>query len=194
MTLVIWCLNRICRNADIASGLIKQGLVKLLLQKGLRGEYAAPALSAYCLGTLAQSDSLAETLAGLGTIPAITAFLHSSTESPEPPVEDVCSALYATARIARSIKLAKMLSKAGCVPLLAHYLNTSDIPQILQWSARAIGCLMRPNSSDMSKTLLDAGIARGLARLPSVLPTEVVEPLASFAFAIQRFRYVDPNC
>jgi len=46
---------------------------------------------------------------------------------------------------------------------------------------------MRPNSSDMSKVLLEAGAARGLARLPSVLPTEEVEPLGSFVFAIQRF-------
>lgn len=193
MTLVVWCLNRICRNADIATGLIRQNLVKLLLQKGLRGDYATPALSAYCLGTLAQSDNLAETLALLGAIPAITAFLQSSAESQDPQMEDICSAVYATARISRSIKLAKMLSKAGCVPILAQLLNNSQEPQILNWCARAVGCLMRPNSSDMSRTLLDAGIARGLARLPSVLPTEEVEPLASFAFAIQRFRYVGSN-
>jgi len=46
---------------------------------------------------------------------------------------------------------------------------------------------MRPNSGDMAKALLDAGIATGLARIPSVLPAEEVEPLGSFAFAIQRF-------
>jgi hypothetical protein len=45
---------------------------------------------------------------------------------------------------------------------------------------------MRPNSSDMAKALLDAGTAKALARLPRVLPSEVIEPLASFAFAIQR--------
>jgi hypothetical protein len=39
----------------------------------------------------------------------------------------------------------------------------------------------------MAKVLLDAGVARGLARLPSILPTEEVEPLGAFAFAIQRF-------
>lgn len=46
---------------------------------------------------------------------------------------------------------------------------------------------MRPNSSDLSKMLIKAGIPEGLARLPSVLPSDVVEPLASFAFCIQRF-------
>jgi hypothetical protein len=39
----------------------------------------------------------------------------------------------------------------------------------------------------MSKVPLEAGAARGLAQLPSVLPTEEVEPLGSFAFTIQRF-------
>jgi hypothetical protein len=46
---------------------------------------------------------------------------------------------------------------------------------------------MRPNSGDMAKALLEVGVARGLARVPSVLPTEEVEPLGSFAFAITRF-------
>jgi len=46
---------------------------------------------------------------------------------------------------------------------------------------------MRPNSLDLAKSLLEAGAATGLARMPRVLPTEEVEPLASFAFAVQRF-------
>lgn len=46
---------------------------------------------------------------------------------------------------------------------------------------------MRPNSGEMAKGLLEAGVARGLARVPSVLESEEVEPLGSFAFAIQRF-------
>src|SRR6202020_2054366 len=37
-----------------------------------------------------------------------------------------------------------------------------------------------------AKILLDAGSGQALARLPRVLPSEAVEPLASFAFAIQR--------
>jgi hypothetical protein len=89
--------------------------------------------------------------------------------------------------MSRSIKLAKALAKGGCIEMLAHYLLTAESPRVLLWAARAVGCLMRPNSSDMAKSLLDAGIARGLARLPSVLPTEEVAPLEAFAFAIQRF-------
>ena len=46
---------------------------------------------------------------------------------------------------------------------------------------------MRPNSLDLAKSLLEAGAAAGLARMPRVLPTDEVEPLASFAFAVQRF-------
>ncbi|KAG8977119.1 hypothetical protein FRB94_000926 [Tulasnella sp. JGI-2019a] len=55
------------------------------------------------------------------------------------------------------------------------------------WNARAIGCLMRPNSADMAKILLDASAAKGLARLPRVISVEKILPLESFAFAIQRF-------
>lgn len=81
----------------------------------------------------------------------------------------------------------KALAKAGCVEPLADLLNTSDDPQILLFTSRAIGCLMRPNSSDMSKILLEANCAPGLARIPRVLPATCVPPLAGFAFAIQRF-------
>jgi hypothetical protein len=50
-----------------------------------------------------------------------------------------------------------------------------------------VGCLMRPNSSDMSKALLEVGIAHGLARIPRLFSSDEVETLASFAFAVQRF-------
>ncbi|KAK1229276.1 hypothetical protein PQX77_007674 [Marasmius sp. AFHP31] len=46
---------------------------------------------------------------------------------------------------------------------------------------------MRPNSNDMAKILLDAGVAQGLARLPTVLPQSALHPLGSFGFTIQRF-------
>ncbi|KAJ7579671.1 hypothetical protein C8J56DRAFT_963325 [Mycena floridula] len=187
LTLVLWCINRICRNGEISAGLIKQNLVRLLVHKGLPGTFATPAMSAYCLGTLAHSDSIAEALSDMGVIPALVDFLRRCTESQDLRLEEICSSLYAMARISRSIKLAKSFAKAGCIPLVAHHLNRSEDPQILDMAARVVGCLMRPNSSDMAKLLLDAGIANGLARLPSVLSPEEVGPLASFAFAIQRF-------
>jgi hypothetical protein len=43
----------------------------------------------------------------------------------------------------------------------------------------------------MAKTLLDAGVVKGLARLPRVLSTDEVEPLGAFAFAIQRFSFAE---
>jgi len=46
---------------------------------------------------------------------------------------------------------------------------------------------MRPNGSDIAKALIEAGSATSLARLPRVLQPEFTDPLASFAFAIQRF-------
>ncbi|KIO27796.1 hypothetical protein M407DRAFT_232189 [Tulasnella calospora MUT 4182] len=104
-----------------------------------------------------------------------------------PRNEYIASAIYAIARVARTIKLAKLLAKCGCVEPLIKCLTTSNDPDVLMWSARAVGCLMRPNSADMSKTLLDAGAARGLARLPKVIPSENVRPLEAFAFTIQRF-------
>lgn len=185
MTLAVWTLSRIARGPEISAGLIKSGLIRLLIQKGLHGDRATPGLSAYCIGNLAHTDALAEALAEIGVIPALAALLKSATESLH--VEEICGATYALARLSRSIKLAKAIGKVGCVPILARNLSQAHDPHVLHWTCRAIGCLMRPSSSDMSKMLLDAGVARGLARLPGVIPSEEVEPLASFAFAIQRF-------
>ncbi|KAK7032124.1 hypothetical protein VNI00_013298 [Paramarasmius palmivorus] len=185
--LALWNLTRLTRTTDIANGLIKRGLPKQLVERGLHGGSRGASLSAWCLGNLIQSDSIAETLADQGIVPDIVDHLRHSTNLITSAPDDISSGLFVIARMARSIKLAKILAKAGCVDLLAHHLNTSTDPSVLHWSARAVGCLMRPNSSDMSKILLEKGVAGGLARLPSVLPTEEVEPLASFAFAIQRF-------
>ncbi|THU83678.1 ARM repeat-containing protein [Dendrothele bispora CBS 962.96] len=162
--LSIWCLTRICRSAEIAQELIKAGLVKHLLTKGLRGGQGAARLSAWCVGSLIHTDAIAETLADM-VIPDMVEHLRQSTNNPESSSEDIC---FAIGRMARSIKLSNSLAKAGCIEPLAHHLNMSDDPRVLYWSARAVGCLMRPNSSDMSRLLLDAGIASGLARMPSV--------------------------
>lgn len=186
-SLSIWCLTRICRSAEVASGFIKHNLVRLLLQKGLKGSRPTARISAWCLGSLVHTDAHADLLADLGVVPPLVDYLRQCTNSVYATPDDISAALFSVARMARSIKLSKALAKLGVIELIAHHLTTAESPDVLLWSARAVGCMMRPNSSDIAKLLLDAGIARGLARLPSVLPPEHVEPLESFAFAIQRF-------
>ncbi|KAJ6577746.1 hypothetical protein B0H19DRAFT_1253057 [Mycena capillaripes] len=186
-TLAVWCLARICRNTEIANGLLKQNLGKLLVNKGLRGGWQTARMAAWCLGALIRSDVIADMLADIGLVPSLCEHMWRCSQSANASPEDYSAAIYAVARMSRSVKIAKALAMGGCVELLAHCLNTAEDPGVLLWSARAVGCLMRPNSSDMAKVLLDAGVARGLARLPSTLPSEEVEPLGALAFAIQRF-------
>ncbi|KAJ7181436.1 armadillo-type protein [Mycena crocata] len=186
--LAVWCLARICRSVEVATGLLKLNIANLLVTKGVNGGSPRTArISAWCLGALIRSDGIAESLAEMGLVPILCDYLRRCTDSGDAGPEDYSAAIYSIARISRSIKISKALAKCGCVEMLADCLMTAEDPSVLLWSARAVGCLMRPNSSDMAKVLLDAGIARGLARLPSMLSTEEVEPLGSFAFAIQRF-------
>lgn len=187
VTLAIWCLHRMCRTPELSTGLIKRNLVRILIERGIRASLLTARMAAWCLGILIHTDAQADQLNDLGVIPEIVEYLRRVSSDPNASPDDVSAALYAVARIARSIKLGKTLAKAGCVGWLAQHLASSTEPSILLWAARAVGCMMRPNSADISKILLDAGIARGLARLPSVLPTDEVEPLGSFAFAVQRF-------
>lgn len=159
----------------------------LLIQKGLNGNLVSSRSSAWCLGILSYTDALAQTLTSYEIIKASVNHLRRVTADPDAQAEDKCAAIYLIARMARSIQLSKSLLRAGCVPLIVHHLSTAEDPQVLQWSARAVGCLVRPSGSDIAKTLIDAGSAGALARLPRVLDPEVFEPLASFGFAIQRF-------
>jgi len=182
--LSLWCLNRICRSAEVATGLIKLNLVSSIQELAVEG--VLPTMAIYCFSTLIQSDAIADTMESLDIIPYLLRKLRKNSQDGAPP-EDTCSGLYAIARFSRSIKLAKSLARAGCIPLLTFNLRYSKDPEVLNWSARAIGCLMRPNSTDMAKLLLDAGAAEGLARLPTVLPSNCLYPLESFGFAIQRF-------
>ncbi|KAK7046115.1 hypothetical protein VNI00_007118 [Paramarasmius palmivorus] len=185
--LSIWCLTRICRSTEVANSLIKLNLVSVIMRFQASIGPIMPTMPLYCLGTLIQSDALAEHLASLGLVKAIATHLKRCSQLDVPSPDSVSAGLYAVARISRSIPLAKELAKAGCVEVIARHLKTSTDPDVLHWSARAVGCLMRPNSSDMSKILLEADIARGLARLPTVLPPGSLYPLGSFGFAIQRF-------
>lgn len=185
--LAVWCLARICRSTEVASGLLKLNLGKLLVTKGLKGGQRTSRIAGWCVGALIRSDSIAEALADMGLVTALCQHLRRCSESINAGPDDYSPVIYAVARISRSIKISKALANGGCVEMLAHFLITAEDTRVLLWSARAVGCLMRPNSSDMAKVLLDAGVARGLARLPSMLPTEVVEPLGAFAFSIQRF-------
>ncbi|KAG8881629.1 hypothetical protein FRB97_009318 [Tulasnella sp. 331] len=187
IALCIWCLSRISRSAEVATGLIRRDVVSLLLKKGLTGSMATAQISSWCLGNLIYTDGLADTLAAQGVVIPMVDHLRKILKSPAAQPDDLCAAIYSIARLARSIKLAKLLHKSGCIePLVSCFLSSED-PDVLMWNARAVGCLMRPNSADMAKILLDAGAARGLARLPRVIPSEAILPLESFAFAIQRF-------
>ncbi|KAF7978821.1 hypothetical protein HWV62_44605 [Athelia sp. TMB] len=187
IALATWCVNRICRSAEVAANLIKLDLANVLITKGLRGGPGASRMSSWCLGTLAYTDALAQTLASYDLVTASVRNLKTTSMNANATAHDICAALYPIARLARSIPLSKQLIRAGCVPLVIHHLSNSEDPQILQWSARTVGCLMRPNGGDIAKTLMDAGAATALARMPRVLPSDVVEPLAAFAFSIQRF-------
>ncbi|KAJ7908949.1 hypothetical protein B0H13DRAFT_2251444 [Mycena leptocephala] len=90
-------------------------------------------IAAWCLGVLIRSDAIADMLAEIGMsqpYASTPAMPQSASACPE----DYSAAIYAVARMSRSVKIAKALAKSGA---------------------------MRPNSSDMAKVLLDAGVARG---------------------------------
>lgn len=186
-SLALWCLTRLCRSAEAASSLMKTNLPQILLQPGLSSSTLVARSAVWCLGNLIWTDSMADALAELSAIPAIVNYLSHVSSAKDSTSEDICAGLFAVARISRSIKLAKSLAKIGVVPIVAKLLSTSDDAHIVNWAARAVGCMMRPNSSDIAKILLDAGVADGLARLPSILSSEEVEPLGSLAFSVQRF-------
>ena len=184
----VWCISRICRSKEVADELFKRNLVQLLIQKGLlHGTHLTSRLSAWCLGALVRSDTQADVMATRGLIQISVEHFIAKASSPNVISEDICAATFLIARLARSTRHSKALARAGCIRPLVHALNTSEDPDVLNWSARAIGCLMRPNSLDMANALLDAGSAAGLARLPRVLPVDQIEPLGSFAFSVQRF-------
>ncbi|KAJ7074507.1 hypothetical protein C8F01DRAFT_1010854 [Mycena amicta] len=185
--LAVWCLARIAQSPEVASGLLKQNLGKILVTKGLKGGPRTCRIAAWCIGGLIRSDSIAESLADSGMANALSEHLRRVRASIDTGPEDHSAVLYAIARLSRSIKIAKTLARGGTVEVLAHILLTGTDGQVLQFAARTVGCLMRPNSGDMARTLLDAGIARGLARLPSVLAPDQLDPLGALAFAVQRF-------
>ncbi|KAE9410093.1 hypothetical protein BT96DRAFT_1078044 [Gymnopus androsaceus JB14] len=164
--LSIWCLNQICRSPEIAQELIKTSdIISVLRNRIAFGDMHSASMAVYCIGNLIQNDSIAEFLAAVDMVPLLVGHLRKATES-QPNADHISAGLFSIARMSRSIKLAKVLTKVGCVELISHHLNKSTDPNILNWSTRAVGCLMRPNSSDMARALLDAGVARGLARVP----------------------------
>src|SRR5262245_5224386 len=63
VALAAWCINRLCRSTEVATGLVKQDLGTALMRKGLSGNLMSSCFSAWCLGTLMFSDNLAEVLA-----------------------------------------------------------------------------------------------------------------------------------
>ncbi|CAE6407250.1 unnamed protein product [Rhizoctonia solani] len=184
-----WCLGRMVQSDDIATRLVEGGLPELLISwLTVSDDTHAHRYCAWTLGTLARTDTLVDTLVEMGAIPVLASHLNRiATPQTNPDPEDLCAALFAVARFARTIKLSKALAASGSVEPMVQILNQTLDPNVLNWSARAIGCHMRPNSSDMAKILLRAGAAKGLARLPDVVPTDETNALGSFAFAIARF-------
>ncbi|KAF8175979.1 armadillo-type protein [Mycena galopus ATCC 62051] len=183
--LAVWCLTRVCRSDDIANGLLKLNLAKLLVTKGFKSGSRIACVAGWCLGALIRSDTLADTLTDMGFVPALCENVRRCADSSSP--EEQSAAIYTVARIARSIKAAEALARSGCAAVLAQYLLTTESPMVLLWSARAVGCLLGPDSTDMATVLLEAGVGRGLGRLPSTLSAGEVDALEGFAFAIQRF-------
>ncbi|KAL5634064.1 hypothetical protein ACGC1H_006035 [Rhizoctonia solani] len=183
-----WCLGRMVQSDEIAMRLIEDGLPELLISWLIVSDDTnTHRYCAWTLGTLARNDTLVDTLVELDAIPALASHLNRIATQSDSHPEDLCAALFAVARFARTIKLSKALAAAGSVEPMVQILTQTLDPGVLNWAARAIGCHMRPNSSDMARILLRAGAAKGLARLPDVVPTEETDALGSFAFAIARF-------
>ncbi|KAG9127149.1 hypothetical protein FRC07_000476 [Ceratobasidium sp. 392] len=188
--LSLWCIGRLARSSDIATSLIKLDLLPALFTFGFTHPKPNPRplrarLAAWCVGNLARNDLLASTVIDRPVVSQSLATELQHMNANSAPI-DVSAVLYAVARLSRTIRNSKILSRAGCVSLVVSILLSANSANVLCWSARAVGCLMRPNSGDMSRALLDAGAARGLARLPRICP-DAMPSLEAFAFAIQRF-------
>ncbi|KAJ7260467.1 hypothetical protein B0H12DRAFT_1107469 [Mycena haematopus] len=189
--LAMWCLARVCRNVEIANDLLKQNLAKLLVTKGLKGTQRTAGIAGWCLGALICSDRIAETLTEMGFVPSLCENIDRCAKWSGTSPEDYSAAIYAVARISRSVRAAEVLAQSGWAEILASYLMTTNSPMVAFWSARAVGCLLGSDSGDIANVLLDAGVANGLVRLPSILAADEVEPLGGFAFAVQRLSSAD---
>ncbi|KAJ6457973.1 armadillo-type protein [Mycena sanguinolenta] len=191
IALAVWCIARLCRSVDIANDLLKQNLAKLLVTKGLKGTQRTACVAGWCFGALICSDRIAETLTEMGFIPSLCENISRCAEWSSASPEDHCAAMYAIARISRSVRATEVLAQSGWIQTLERYLMTTDSPMVAQWSARAAGCLLGQDSTDMATMLLDAGVVNGLARVPSILAADEVESLGAFAFALQRLSSAD---
>ncbi|CAE6355273.1 unnamed protein product [Rhizoctonia solani] len=182
-----WCLGRMVQSDDIAAKFIEDGFPDLLITwLTISSNKDTRRYCAWALGTLARTDALAGKLVNKGAIPALTSHLIK-IPIPEAEPEDICVALFGVARLARTVKFSKALAAAGSAGPMVRTLQESLHPDVLNWSSRAIGCHMRPNSSEMAEILLWEGAAEGLAKLPCTIPPEETEALGSFAFAVARF-------
>ncbi|KAF8747508.1 Protein tyrosine kinase, partial [Rhizoctonia solani] len=184
-----WCLGRMIQSDDIAAKFIEEGLSELLISWiTVSDDRNTQRYCAWTLGTLARTDALVDQLVEMEAIPVLASHLNIiANPQTQPDPEDLAVALFAVGRFARTTKLSKALTAEGSVEPMVQALKTTIDPKVLNWSARAVGCHMRPNSSDMARVLLRAGAAEGLARLPTVVQAEETDALGSFAFAIARF-------
>lgn len=105
-TLAVWCLNRICRSVDIAIGLMKMGLVKVLTTKLMYNSGSIVARNAaWCIGGLILNDGIAEELGATGIAGSLVSYLGQVTTTTNlSNPDDICAALYPIARLSRSIK------------------------------------------------------------------------------------------
>lgn len=104
-TLAIWCLNRICRSADIAIGLLRLGIAKLLTTKLFQSSGTLLSrTAAWCFGGLILNDGIADELEMAGASGSLVSHLGQVTALSTSTPDDICAALYPIARLSRSIK------------------------------------------------------------------------------------------
>lgn len=110
--------------------MIKRNLVKFLLQSRLYASLSVSQYAFWCLGSLIQTDVIADALADRGAVTAITEHLNRVAISSQSSPADFSAALFALSRMSRSIKLAKMLTKGGVEKHIAHFLKYSIDPEV----------------------------------------------------------------
>jgi hypothetical protein len=95
-TLAVWCLNRMCRSVDIAVGLMKMGIVRVLTQKLMQHSGSIIARNAaWCLGGLIFNDGIAEELGATGIAGSLVSYLGQvTTPMNQSNPDDICAALH----------------------------------------------------------------------------------------------------
>ncbi|KDN38988.1 hypothetical protein RSAG8_09145, partial [Rhizoctonia solani AG-8 WAC10335] len=100
-----WCFGRMVQSDDIATRLIEDGLPQLLISwLTVSDDTNTHRYCAWTLGTLARTDSLVDALVEMGAVPVLASHLiRVATPQANLEPEDLCAALFAVARFARTI-------------------------------------------------------------------------------------------